>query len=174
MNEDDTRVRTDRFDTHNDFQGAQLGLKAAVRRGAFDLSLRSSLALGFTQGTVDVQGVTTLVPSAGTAQSLPGGLLAASSNIGKRSKSAFAAVPEVDLSLGCQLASWLRLSVGYNFLYCSAVVRPGDQISRVINPDQLPSFPGYNAALVADAPRPLFKWTDFWAQGLNVGLTLSY
>ncbi|MGL4551012.1 MAG: BBP7 family outer membrane beta-barrel protein, partial [Gemmataceae bacterium] len=51
VNQDDTRVKSDEFETGNDFHGAQVGLRAAVRRGAFDVTARSSVALGVSQQT---------------------------------------------------------------------------------------------------------------------------
>ena len=85
-----------------------------------------------------------------------------------------AVVPEVDFSVGYQLFRWARLSVGYNFLYCSSVLRPGDQLDRTVSPTLLPSHPAFNPASTAANPAPLFKSTDFWAQGLNFGLSVSF
>jgi hypothetical protein len=174
VNENDTRLKTDEFETSNDFHGAQVGLRAVLRRGAYDLSLRSSVALGVTQQTLDVRGNTTLEPDVGSPVTLPGGLLAARSNIRSQTKATFAVAPEVDLSVGVQLARWARLSVGYNFLYVSSVIRPGAQIDPNVNPAQLPTSPTFDPTLVAASPAPTFKQSDFWAQGLNFGLSLSY
>ena len=78
-----------------------------------------------------------------------------------------------NLNVGYQFASWVRACVGYNFLYLSAVARPGDQMSRDINPTMLRVQGDMN--LVGD-PRPVFVWqgTDFWAQGLNASLEFRY
>jgi hypothetical protein len=172
--EDDTRTRLDRFSTRNDFHGAQVGARAVARSGRFDVGVRGSVALGVTQQVVDVYGVTTLIPAIGSPQSLQGGLLAARSNIGTQTKAAFAVVPEVDVSFGFQAASWARLAFGYNFLFCSSVVRPGEQIDTVVDQAQIPSAAAFNAAAPAEAPRALFRQNNFWAQGLNLSVTLSY
>ena len=59
-------------------------------------------------------------------------MFAQPTNIGHYSRNVFAVVPEVGLSVGFEVTAWLRLSLGYNFLYWSDVVRPGEQIDRVI------------------------------------------
>jgi hypothetical protein len=67
----------------------------------------------------------------------------------------------------------VRLTFGYQFLYWSRVARPGEQIDRVINPTQIPVFGG-NQLLGPARPEPLFTTTDFWAQGLNLGLEVRF
>src|SRR5204862_492234 len=68
-----------------------------------------------------------------------GGLLALPSNIGRYSRDRFAVLPEASINLGYQVTPWLRATAGYTFLYCSNVVRPGDQVNLAVNPTQLPS-----------------------------------
>jgi len=68
----------------------------------------------------------------------------------------------------------LRLSVGYNFLCWSSVVRPGDQIDRVIDVSQIPNS-GLNATPTGLLrPAPLVRATDFWAQGITFGVEFRY
>ena len=57
------------------------------------------------------------------------------SNIGHFSQSQFAVVPEIGVKLGYQLTPNLRLQAGYNFLFWSNVVRPGQQIDTSVNPN---------------------------------------
>ena len=81
------------------------------------------------------------------------------------------------MNVGYDVTPHLRAFVGYNFLYVSSVVRPGDQVDRIIDPSRLP----VPAALAGNLPpantgRPLvpFKATDFWAQGINFGLKYTW
>jgi hypothetical protein len=63
------------------------------------------------------------------------------------------------------VSEWLDVSVGYDFLYWSNVIRPGDQVSGTINSGQAPSqVPYANGGPIA--PVPTFRRTDFSAQGL--------
>jgi hypothetical protein len=103
--------------------------------------------------------------------SYPGGLLALSSNIGSHSRDIFTVVPEVRLQLAYDVGPRLRLHAGYDFLYWSQVLRAGDQIDLVVNPDLLPpALPG------AFPLRPAFTFqgSSFWAQGIDLGLELRF
>lgn len=170
----DTRLKNDFFRTQNDFYGGQVGMKAAYRAGRFDVNLRSAVGFGVNVEKVTVRGSTTLIPVAGPVATVPGGLLALASNSRDESRSEFAVVPEVDLSFGYQLAPWARLFVGYNFLYVSSVARAGEQMERNINPVGLPISPNYDPAVNAVNPRPVTKSTDFWTQGVNFGVGVSF
>ena len=103
-----------------------------------------------------------------------GGLLTQPTNIGRFSRDRFAVAPEAGVKLGFQVTDWMKFTVGYTFLYLSDVARPGNQIDRTVNTSQLPTQLG--GGMLVGAPRPgfVFKGTDFWAQGLTLGLELRY
>jgi hypothetical protein len=53
--------------------------------------------------------------------------------------------------------------------------QPGAQIDRGINPTQNPSFNGVTSQLIGPArPAPSFNVSDFWAQGLNLGVVIRF
>ena len=97
-------------------------------------------------------------------------MLALPSNMGSFSQTRFAVVPEVALKLGYQVTSQLRIHAGYDFLYWSNVVRPGNVIDTGINPTQIPPGP------IAGVSRPLprLDGSDFWAQGVNLGAVFTF
>ena len=70
----------------------------------------------------------------------------------------------------------LRLFAGYTFLYVGSVARPGDEIDSVINPSQCPGFTGVVPCPLMGSARPIFlgKDSSFFAQGINLGLEISY
>jgi hypothetical protein len=104
----------------------------------------------------------------GTPVALRGGFLALPTNIGHFSRDRFSFVPRVGVNFGYQVTQNLRAFVGYTFLYWTDVIRPGEQIDRVLNLSQNPTFGHPGAALFGPArPEVLFKETDFWAQGIN-------
>jgi hypothetical protein len=170
----DTRLKNDFFRTQNDFYGGQVGMKAAYRAGRFDVILRSAVGFGVNVEKVAVRGSATLIPATGPVTTVPGGLLALASNSRDESRSEFAVVPEVDLSFGYQVAPWARLFVGYNFLYVSSVARAGEQMERNVNPIGLPISPNFDPSVAASNPRPVTKSTDFWTQGVNFGVGVSF
>ena len=62
----------------------------------------------------------------------PEGVFAQPANEGRSSATRFAVVPQLQVKLGYDVTSWLRLTVGYDLLYNSEVIRPGDQISHYV------------------------------------------
>ena len=67
-----------------------------------------------------------------------------------------------------------RFTIGYRFLYVSDVIRPGDQVSRVVNPRLVPTSPLFTGSGGPAVPQPNFQSTDFWAQGLTLGLGINF
>lgn len=158
----------DRFDARNQFNGVDVGWAYERTRGywTFDSAIR--LALGNTRQTVTVDGRTTITdPNDPPAQTYTGGLLAQPSNIGTFRQDEFTVVPEINANIGFHLTDNLQLTFGYTFIYWSNVVRPGDHISRDLNPNQLPPA----ADPLTGASRPGFQWdtVDYWVQGMNIG-----
>jgi hypothetical protein len=164
---------TDVFNTCNQFYGGQVGVRAEFYRGPWFVSFQGKLALGVMHQEVEIDGRTTLVRPTGTLE-VPGGIFALPTNMGRYSRNEFGVAPEGGINIGCQLTSWLRAQAGYSVLYFrSNVVRPGDQIDRVLNVTQIPLFD--NGPLRGDRqPAFGFRDTDFWAQGLNAGIELNF
>ncbi len=161
-----TFVVNDRFSTSNDFYGGVIGLSGERRYGSFFVGGKVSVALGGVVQSTTIDGSTAI---GGIVQS--GGLLALPSNIGTYRRSAFAVMPEVGARLGFQVTEQARVYAGYNFLYLSNVARAGDQIDQSVNPALLP--PRGNIAGPA-VPAFLDRTTDFWLQGVNLGLEFRF
>ena len=115
-----------------------------------------------------------LVPD-GTRRVVAGGLLGLSSNIGNSHKDHFSFVPEVGMNVGYQVNDNIRIFGGYNFLYWTGVMRPGDQIDRSLDVTKIPNFPVAGTPAMGQ-PRPTvpFRTSDFWAQGITVGIEFRY
>jgi hypothetical protein len=164
----------DDFRTVNSFYGGQVGLETGLRLGQLTIDLRGKIALGPMQQVAHVNGATDVLAPDGSATSFQSGLFAVSSNSGRHQRDELALIPEVSLNVGWQLTSHLRLYTGYSLLWVSTVARAGEQIDPVVNVTQVriktPPSP------LVGPPRPAFGFngTDFWAQGLNLGLELRY
>jgi hypothetical protein len=173
---------TDVFDTDNHFYGGQLGLKAQYSSGRWFAEATTKVALGVMRQSVDVAGtlLTNDFNGFGTPQVFQGGVFAQPTNIGSHTRDRFAVVPEAGLKVGYRLTSWASLFVGYTFLYANAVVRPGNQVDRNINTTQamafqIPQTPPPTLALAGEArPAGRVRESDFWVQGLNVGVTFGF
>ena len=161
---DQTIGTFDEFHTVNDFNGAVLGVAAEVRRCRWTMEGTLKLAVGDTHSNVDISGSTTT--SAGTFN---GGFLALPSNIGNHGIDEFSMVPELGMTLAYDITPHLRATCGYTLIYWSSVVRPGEQIDLNIAPAQFP--PNGTAS---EKPAFVMRTTDFWAQGINLGLDYRF
>jgi hypothetical protein len=165
---------TDQFNGDTDFYGGQVGLRADWHRGPYSLELAGKVALGGSAEVVKVNGATIVAAPAMFPTAQDAGLLAVSTNGGRYYRSALAFLPEATVRLGYALGDHTRITVGYNFLYLSNVVRAGNQVDPVVNPALVPLLAP--AAAVDGPERPLFAFhrTDFWAQGIMIGLECRY
>jgi hypothetical protein len=165
-----TFVVSDRFATSNLFNGGQIGAIGEYRFGRWSVDLRTSIALGGTEQNVNISGSTFSQGPGIAPTTLPGGLLALPSNIGSHTRGVVSFVQEVGLNLGYQFTNHIRGFVGYNFLFWSSVVRPGEQIDTMVNPNLIPP------AVAGGPSRPVFNFNgaDFWVQGVNFGLDIRW
>lgn len=171
----DVYQTSDNFDATNNFFGGQLGARARAGWGPWFASGVVKVGLGVMVQTVDIEGtlLTNDFNGFGTPIAYPGGgYFATPTNIGQRTRSVFSVVPEAGLTLGYRFTKWLAVTLGYNFLYASDVVRAPQQISRTVNYSSFNLPPGPPTG--PQEPTFKFKSTDFWAQGLNVGLELRF
>jgi len=101
---------------------------------------------------------------------------ALSTNGGNHSRSTFAAVPEVALSVGYRLTPQASVYVGNSFLYASNAARPGEQINRNVNPTRAVAYGNDPPATLAGSAQPTFGFSagDFWAQSVSIGLAYRY
>jgi hypothetical protein len=163
----------DRFVTHNEFAGGQIGARLDCHKGCFAATVTTKLALGNTFETLDVGGLTTAV-NGNTFAVYNAGFLALPSNSGHFTKDEFSVVPQVGLTLGYQAGQHCRFFLGYDFLYWTKVARPGDQINPTLDPAQVPSLTPNQPSQTAVQPQALFVTRDFWAQGVSFGLEVRY
>lgn len=164
----------DLFKTQNQFNGPEIGIITEMQRQRWTLELSMKLALGNNNTRVSIAGqTTTSVPVSGGSplvSTRPSGLLAQPSNIGVYESNELAVVPELGVTLGCQLTRRLRATAGYTFTYWDNVARPGDQVDQNLNLTQLTS----NGLSGAAVPKFVRVESDFWAQGLNLGLDYRF
>ncbi len=177
-----TFVETESFRTRTQFNGFQAGLEGECRIGTrCFFGLRAAVAMGASHQIINIEGNTAFYPPAPFApSSATGALLATPTNIGQWTANRFAFVPEVGFKFGIDLTDHLRIYAGYDFLYLSSTLRPGDQIDTTVAQSYRPFLdprtgqgsPGVGGTVA----RPLvpYRTSDFWAQGLNFGLQYRY
>jgi hypothetical protein len=162
----------DNFQTRSQFNGAQLGGRIYWTIDHFTCTVSGRLALGVTQESGSIAGGTTFFSSANPITAARG-FYAQPSNIGTYSRDQFAAVPQLGITLGYQAGRHCRFYMGYDFLYWTRVVRPGDMVNPLINPAGVVSNPSFTGATTG-GPAPLFPSRDFFATGVNMGLEVKY
>jgi hypothetical protein len=132
-----------KVETCNNFFGGNLGVEAEFKLSKkFILDLKGQCALGTTLESVKVGGVSV------------GG------NNNSSHNNRFSVVPEASANLGYQITDWWRVSIGYDFLYWTKVVRAGDQKDLALTTPP-PGGAGRNPS-------------DFWAQGVNFGMEFRF
>jgi hypothetical protein len=155
---------SDQFETVNNFYGSTVGLMSEARMNRWCFTAIGTLGIGTTQQKVTIAG-SGVRTTGGVTTSLDSGFLAVNgSNIGTYKSNQFTLVPQLELKLAYDFTPRLRATVGYDLIYWSSVVRPGDQIDTDINLTNF--FPPYEGP-----PGPVFPGmtTDLFVQGVNVG-----
>ncbi len=169
-----TVTDSDDFHTVNHFYGGQVGGRVRWQGEALSASLLGKIALGTTQQLVVIEGSSTLNTPGSPAVTVPGGILAQTSNIGRHYRSVFGVVPEIGLELGYQITPAWHATFGYTFLYWNHVARPGNQIDRTVNPGLVPTDIAFGTPGPARPALASISESSFWAQGINLGIEWRY
>jgi hypothetical protein len=160
----------DYFGASSNFYGANLGAMMERRSGRWYLTTRGWLGLGGTAEQVSINGRSSLKEPGSGTDHFNGGLLALPSNIGQYQHGSFTVAPQLELKLAYLLTPSLRVTLGYDLIYWSRVVRAGDQVSLNVNPSQAGGQP-----LVGQAgPLYSLRETDLLLQGISTGIEWRY
>jgi hypothetical protein len=165
---------SDFFSTQNRFYGGTLGARVGYSSGDYFVALTGKVALGSVHQVVTLDGTTTLAGGGPLPATVGGGLYNLAPNAGRYTKDDFAVVPEVGLKVGARLTPRLSVTAGYDFIYLSRAVRPGEQVNQTVNPTFLPTSPTLGVPFGPRQPGFTFHQTDFYAHGATVGLAFTY
>jgi hypothetical protein len=163
---------TDTFGTQNHFYGSLLGVRGRYSFGRMFVEASGSVAFGASNETLNVNGGFVSDNFQGLVRSGPEGVFAQPANEGQFSSVHFAVVPEVALKIGYDITPSIRVTIGYDFLYDSSVIRPTDQIDRNIPKGQ--TFLQGGTTVSTTSPSKIFRTTDFYAQGMSVGVAFRF
>lgn len=155
----------DLFETDNLFWGGQIGIRGAINRKRWRVEAGAKIAFGVNDRDLTISGET----FRSQAASQPAGLLALASNRGIHSSTAFGVLPEAHVQLGFRVTERFELQFGYSFLYWDQVLRPGESVDRVLNPNLIPTSTTFGAPGGPPRPRASEETTDFWLHGLRFG-----
>ena len=168
-----TGVTVDKFQTRNQFLGGSLGLRGRYSRGPLSAELTGRVALGSSRETLDIAGGYYQFRKFGTvSESAAQGIFAQPANAGTTSSDRFAVVPEVQVKIGYALTPKWKLTLGYDFLYASSVMRPGDQLNRELPKGQ--TFNQGKGTPSTTSPARLSNASDFFAHGFSLGMEFRF
>ena len=162
-----TITNADEFHTCNDFNGGEIGFATQWHRNRWSLDTLLKMGIGETNTQVYINGWTTVATTPPILYS-NAGMLALESNSGTHTSQQFSVMPEIGLTLGYDLTPRLKASVGYTLLYWTNVARPGDQIDLNVDPRQ------FAPPTQESRPQFVLHTSDFWAQGVNLGLDYRF
>ena len=175
INMGDRIFTRDSFRASTNFYGPQIGGKVSFSKNRFGVDFIGKVALGDSQEIYSLNGSTTLIPAAGGGNTtVPGGILVQSTNSGRYFRDCFAVAPEANLNLHYDVTSWARINLGYTFLFISNVARPGLAVDRTIDPGRVPSDQSFGLGTTTNSPGFIFRDAAYWAQGINLGLSVRY
>ena len=159
----------DRFSTHNQFHGGQVGLRGRMARGMWSLNVLGVLGIGNMNEQVTING-STVVTASGASNTTAGGLLAQPTNMGTFTRNRFAFLPQLNANLNYHVTPNLSFHMGYNILWISNLATSAQQIDPQVNPSQF-----LGGALVGPArPQFTFQDSDYWLQGINWGMNWDF
>jgi Putative beta barrel porin-7 (BBP7) len=161
----------DSFTTRNRFFGPQVGADLNWSRSGFTFDVAFKLAVGAMMEQATIQGSTTAVLPSGSVFERQGGFLALSTNSGTHDRTKLAFMRDTSFSVSYSLTENIALHIGYDILWVSNVVRPGEQASLNINPTLLPF-----SAMPTLPLQPGFRFNEetFWMHGFTVGLAVQF
>jgi len=169
-------VRQDNFDTQNKFYGGQFGFRTELYLGKLFANFKGLVAVGTNHTSSTIRGQSQLFSTSGQSlnYTTAGGMLAVRENSNRISQDSATVIPIFEVNVGCDITTWLRAYAGYTFIYWGSVTRPGDQIDVRIDPRSIPTSATYDPAFRGAGPRNPFDRSDFWAQGLSLGLAVRF
>jgi Putative beta barrel porin-7 (BBP7) len=153
----------DAFTSHNDFNGGILGLLWQRNCGVWSTQLLTRTSLGNMHETMIINGSSRVAVPGQTPTTTTGGILTAASNIGRESRNEFTAISELGYNLSYRFAPNTQITVGYTLLYFSDILQAGRGID---------TFVGTSGGTTR--PQFVFRHSDMWVQGLNLGLTKEF
>jgi hypothetical protein len=164
---------SDSFHAGSNFHGLDLGVAGDYARGPWMLEWRAKLALGANFNEAGING-STAITIGGVTTTVPGGLLALSSNSGSTTQTRFAAVPDLAVKAGYQFAPAWQVVAGYELLYWTGVQRAGGLVDTTVNPNLIPAVGGGGGGGGPQRPQPQFDTSSLLAQGFSVGIRHAF
>jgi hypothetical protein len=162
----------EQFVAFNQFYGGQIGVGWEARLADFFLDIDARVALGTNRQVQKLSGFTTITEPDGTVTTgVNRALFVQPSNAGRTSDMRFSQVYQTTVHLGYNFNDYVRLTIGYDFLWWHAVARSGEGLDRTTS---IPALPNTTFVPGTNPGQPDNRNGNFWAQGLSLGLGFSF
>ncbi|EMI24339.1 signal peptide protein [Rhodopirellula europaea SH398] len=162
--------QTDDFSVENRFHGATMGIRSTTSGPVWSFNTAVQLGIGVTHSSVAASGASVSTePQAGggviTSRSNTG-LLVRSTNSGVREFDELSVAPEIQLSVTRHFWNDWDVTIGYQFLYLSRVLRAAEQIDPLLNQSDL-TIGGFEGSR---RPNATGTYNDLLAHGITFGV----
>jgi hypothetical protein len=164
----------DRFRTHNEFNGGEIGLQGLCKRSCWWVDGMARLAMGEQHRTVRVNGQTIVdVPGGGTSVDAGGLLTSELTNIGRYDDSDFVVIPEFRLGIGTQITHYCSVRLGYNVIIWNDVARAASHLPPGLQVDPR-NLPPVQAGGGPEPEFPGIRGSQLVAHGLDLGILFAF
>ena len=164
-----TRRVTDVFDATNDFHGGSLGMLGQVHHDRMVFSMLGKISGGNMHQKVRIEGRQVNTAPTGSNDIFNAGTFALNTNTGRYERDVTAVIPEAQFTFTFLWKENVSLNLGYAFSYWSDIVTATDSIDRNVNSSQFQD----NQLFGSGDPQFTLRDTDFWVQGMTIGITLE-
>jgi hypothetical protein len=160
-----TTVIDDAIGTRNQFYAPQVGTRTSWCMGQFSLTMVGMIAAGVNHESIDRAGNTTNFSPAGAVLNNTGsGFLVQASNRGRITTDHFCLGTPSRITLDYHVTDGLTAYIGYDYIYLTTVVRPGNQVDA--------AFQSVGNTVIR--PAGGFNHTDFWANSFIAGVSWKF
>jgi hypothetical protein len=162
----------DHATTRNNFIGGQIGVDFDADIYGFTFDLRGKVAMGAMYEIADIVAFTSNNDQV-AGGFMPGGLLYGQADNGRHTRTKIAFIPELNFKVGYHFTENLVGFVGYDVMYLSQVIRPGD-LSSSVRSSTSANVGGTPIQLSTSSQVFQFNDSHTWAQGFNFGMQVSF
>jgi hypothetical protein len=170
----DLTHHSDIFNARTSFMGIQFGAVAGQRLGRayFEVTPKVSVGANTTYDFIAAQDTSPAIFGINAPRVIYNsheGIFAQPSNIGRYWPTFFSVMPAIQARASYRLCPRCSLTLAYDGIFWTNVLRPGNMIDPQINRSQT------TGNLVGvQQPVRAFNLTDFWAQGFSAGLQVAF
>lgn len=164
----------DRFRTHNEFNGGELGLQGYKKHCCWWVDGMAKVAMGNQHRTVRVNGTTIVdVPNGGTAIDEGGLLTSGLTNIGRYDDNDFVVIPEFRIGIGACVTKRVSVRAGYNCIIWSDVARAASHLPPGLEVDPR-NLPPVQSGGGSEPEFPGIRGSQLIAHGLDASVMVQW